>query len=152
PLLARSFYALQDTKTPFFTSVLSLAVNVAVALLLVGHFQVVGLAIAISLGAIINAVVLFIILHFRLEGLPLRKIGALVARVSLASLAMGLFGYGALQVMSWIINTHTFVGLLLQATVATGVAVLTYLVIVQKFNLPELNLVTRMFKKFRLTK
>jgi len=120
--------------------------------LLVGKFQVVGLAMAISLGAIINAVILFIILHFRLEGLPLRKIGALIARVSLASLAMGLFGYGTLQAMSWIIDTHTFVGLLSQAVVATGVAVLTYLVIVRKFNLPELNLITRMISKLKLTK
>jgi len=150
PLLARSFYALQDTKTPFFTSVLSLIVNVTAALLLVGHFQVVGLAMAISLGAITNAVVLFIILHFRLEGLPLRKISALITQVGLASLAMGLFGYGALQAMSWIIDTHTFIGLLSQAIVAGGVAVLTYLVIVKKFNLPELNLVIRMFKRFKL--
>lgn len=152
PLLARSFYALQDTKTPFFTSVAALIVNVVSALLLVKYFQVVGLAMAISLGGITNAAILFIVLHFRLGGLPLRKISELVAKVVVASLLMGLLGYGALHAMSWIIDTHTFIGLLSQTIVATGVAMLTYLVIVQKFNLPEINLVAKLFNRVKLTK
>ena len=152
PLLARSFYALQDTKTPFFTSILSLIVNIISALLLVSYFQVVGLAMAISIGAIINAVVLFIILHFRLEGLPLRRLGKLILQIGLASLTMGLFGYGALQAMSWIINTHTFAGLLIQTIVAFGVAALTYLVVARKFGLPELKMVMAILKRVRLIK
>ncbi|HAR54981.1 TPA: hypothetical protein DCR79_01700, partial [Patescibacteria group bacterium] len=103
-------------------------------------------------GAIINAVVLFIILHFRLEGLPLRRLGKLILQIGLASLAMGLFGYGALQAMSWIINTHTFAGLLIQTIVAIGVAVLTYLVVARKFGLPELKMVMAILKRVRLIK
>ncbi len=151
PLLARSFYALQDTKTPFFTSVLSLVINVVLALVLIPYYKVVGLAMAISLSGIVNALVLFMILQKKVHGLPMRDLLILVAQIIGGSVVMGAMGYGTLQAMSWIVDTHTFAGLLIQAIVAIIVAGMSYLVIMQKLAVPEVRFVTnlcwRLFKK-----
>jgi len=147
PLLARSFYALQDTKTPFFTSLVALIVNVVGALLLIHHYQVVGLAMAISLSAIVNASILFLLLQRRLGKLPLASLTVMILKVIGGSAVMGLAGYGTLQAMSWIIDTHRFAGLFTQTIVAVIVSVLTYLVIMRKFNLPEIDLIWRPLSK-----
>lgn len=149
PLFARSFYALQDTKTPFLTSIASVSINVISALILAHYFKVVGLAMAVALEGMVNASILFIILHFRLKGLPLKELTALIVRVIFASAAMGAVGYGMLQAMSWVIDTHTFIGLLAQSIVAASAAVLTYLIICQKFKLPEMAMVWALTGKFR---
>jgi putative peptidoglycan lipid II flippase len=142
-VLARSFYAMQDTKTPFLASLLALVINVASAFVFIRYYQVVGLAMAISLSSITNALVLFWLLQKRLGGLSLLSLSKMLGKVILGSLTMGLMGYGTLQAMSWIINTHRFVGLFTQTVVAVVVSVLTYLVIMRKFNLPEIDLVWR---------
>lgn len=147
PLLARSFYALQDTKTPFLTGLAALGVNLLGVWLLIGRYHVVGLAMAIALSAMANAVILFLILQKRLGKLPLRDLTAVITRLILGSTVMGLAGYGALQVMSWIINTHTFVGLLAQTIVALIVATLVYLVMMRQLKVPEMELVSRLLNK-----
>lgn len=151
PLLARSFYALQNTKTPFIISLISVAVNVLGALVLIRYYHVVGLAMAISLSGIVNAGMLFIMLQMKVGKLPVSNLIGMIGRVIFGSLAMGAIGYGALHAMSWIVNTHTFVGLLTQACVAAVVAGLTYLTVMRKFNLPEVDLIlrplSRLFRK-----
>ena len=92
PLLARSFYALQDTKTPFFTSLLALTVNIIAALALIPYYRVVGLAMAISLSGIINVFVLYWALQKRLGGLPIGKLFLMILQVIGGSAAMGLMG------------------------------------------------------------
>lgn len=148
PLLARSFYALQDTKTPFYTGLAALVLNVIGALILIKYLAVVGLALAISIAAILNAGILLWVLNKRLKGLPIKKISNMVGRVVLSSLVMGAMGYGALHATSWVINTHTFVGLLVQTIAASIISVLTYLVITRKFGLPEVKMILRPLKLF----
>lgn len=143
PLLARSFYALQDTKTPFWTSVLTLLINVGVALIFIPYLQVVGLALAVSVAAIINAAILFIILRRRLGGLGLKPLWSMAGKILVGVLAMGAMGYGALQAMSWVVNTHTFWGLFAQAGVAAVIAGFTYLAVTKKLGVPEVGMILK---------
>lgn len=147
PLLARSFYALQDTKTPFITSLVSLATNVIGALILIKYYRVVGLAMAVSISAMMNATILFIILQKRLGQMPLTNLVKTVGRIFIGSFVMGLMGYGTLQAMSWILDTRTFVGLLVQTIIATVVALLSYLVVMRLLKSPEVNLIIRPLNK-----
>jgi len=54
PLLARSFYAQRDTKTPVYTAVISLIVNFVGSLFLTHFYGVIGLALAYTLSSFIN--------------------------------------------------------------------------------------------------
>ena len=61
---------------------------------------------------------------------------------------MGAMGYGVLQVVNLIVNTHTFIGLLTQTLAALVISVLTYLVITRKLKLPEVKMILRPLSLF----
>lgn len=69
-ILAPAFYAQKDVKTPMKIAMLSLASTQAFNLLLVWHLQHIGLALAIGLGACVNAAMLFVILRTRQMYVP----------------------------------------------------------------------------------
>jgi putative peptidoglycan lipid II flippase len=70
-ILARVFYANQDTKTPLYVSVFSIGFNIVLALLftMYFHFGVFGLAWAQSIMALVEVGILVTILSRRIQGL-----------------------------------------------------------------------------------
>jgi putative peptidoglycan lipid II flippase len=85
-----SFYALRDSRTPVTVSVLSVIANLVLNLLLVRVMGYRGLALGTAIAAIFNAGALLWLLERRLEGLEGRRIGVALAKILIASLAMGL--------------------------------------------------------------
>jgi len=67
-ILSRGFYALRDTRTPVAMAVLSMVLNLLFSIALVGPMEHDGLALAMSLAAIVEASFLFIVLQRRLAG------------------------------------------------------------------------------------
>ncbi len=57
-ILARAFYAGQDTRTPVAAAIISVAVNVAVSILTVGPLGLAGLALGIAVGAWVEVAIL----------------------------------------------------------------------------------------------
>jgi len=142
PLLARSFYALQDTKTPLVASIVSLIVNVAMAIILIPHLEVVGLGAALSISGLANMFILLITLDRKLAGLPWKKLLSSIARMGFGAVTMGGVGYLMLRVMDLVIETHTFWGLFTQTVVTIAVALLAYLVIEKWLRVSEVEMVT----------
>ncbi|TNE32270.1 MAG: murein biosynthesis integral membrane protein MurJ [Alphaproteobacteria bacterium] len=96
-VLTPNFFARKDTRTPVITAALSLTVTVAVNLALVPRIGVVALAIAGSVGAWVNTLLLFGLLsrrgHFTMTGRVLGRI----ARILLAAAIMGAALWYAMQ-------------------------------------------------------
>jgi putative peptidoglycan lipid II flippase len=94
-VLVPGFYARQDTRTPVYAALLSLAIFVGFNLLFLERFGVIGVAAASAIGAWLNVGMLYAILakrgHYRA---PARLI-ALLARQLFAAAIMG----GALYVL-----------------------------------------------------
>jgi putative peptidoglycan lipid II flippase len=90
-VLARAFYARQDTLTPVLAALVAVALDIAFAIVLVGPFGVVGLAGAIAIGAWVEAVILAVILRHREAGLGLGS----VVRVGLVTTVLALLGAAA---------------------------------------------------------
>ncbi len=63
PLFARAFYALQNTWTPFWISVISEVVTIGFAFVLKDTFGVTGLAMAFSIAAIVQCLLLMLFLR-----------------------------------------------------------------------------------------
>ena len=102
-VLAPGFYARQDTRTPMRIGVVSMGVNIVLSLLLVMPLKHVGLALAISLSAFVNAALLFLTLRRHDVYRPSPGWGLFLARVLLASAVMGailVWGVGDLE--SWL--------------------------------------------------
>lgn len=107
-VLAPGFYARQDTRSPMRIGVIAMGVNIILSLLLVYPLGHVGLALAISVAAFVNAALLFKRLHRDRVYRPLPGWGRFLARVVLASSLMGLllvWGVGDLD--SWL-KAQTF--------------------------------------------
>ena len=82
-----AFYARQDTRTPVRIGVIAIAVNLAVCLLLFTPLQHIGLALAASIAAVVNAALLYRALHrqgFRIAAVWVR----FAAQVAGATLLM----------------------------------------------------------------
>lgn len=92
-LVARMFYALQDTKTPLIASVLAIGFNILLSLWLSGIYGVVGLAMATSAAVTLETIALLLILRRRLSNVGERQIIRGVAKMLLAGVLMGSLVY-----------------------------------------------------------
>lgn len=126
PLLARSFYAIQNTKTPFYIAIFSEAINILLVVLLIGKFQILGLAIAFSIASVVNMALLFVFLRRNFDNLEEKQIVRSVLRVILATAGAGV----AAQLGKVVVGTRgeldTFVAILTQLIVAGGFGVATF--------------------------
>lgn len=113
-LLARSFYALQDTRTPFYIAIVTEAVNILTVILLIGRLQVLGLAIAFSLSSIVQMLLLLFILRTRFDNLDDKNIIKSILRISLASFAAGLGIQLTKILVAPTVNLDTFIGVFTQ--------------------------------------
>jgi len=123
-ILQPAFYAREDTLTPFRYSVVSVVANIALSLFLFWQMRHVGIALATTLAAWLNAVLL---------ALSLRRFGFChlderfrrrLPRILAASAGMGLALWGLRQVTdSWLTDSFVERASALAIMVAVGLAV-----------------------------
>jgi putative peptidoglycan lipid II flippase len=87
---SRLFYAQRDMWTPFWAAVAGLITNTAVGWLLLRPLETGGLALANSLGAGVQVVVLLLVAHRRLGGVTGPRTTASLARTGAVSAVMGV--------------------------------------------------------------
>ena len=80
-VLARAFYARQDTVTPVVAAVAAVAINTTLAVILVGPLGLPGIALAIAIAAWVEALALLVILYRRLPHFELRVSGGSAVEV-----------------------------------------------------------------------
>lgn len=93
----RGFYALQDTRTPFFLNCLENGVNIAVALALYPFLHVTGLALSWSIAYGAASVAAVLALRRRLGRFDGARVSRSVLRITIASVAVGA--------VSWLVAT-----------------------------------------------
>lgn len=139
PLIARVFYSLQDTKTPVGISIFSLAINILLAFPLSAKMGIAGLALSFSLASLFNVAGLWLCLHHRLGNLDDQTIFRSTLIICLLSIIAGWSLYAMLYLVGPAVDTHTVVGLLLQAGAAGTVGLTVYLVLGKLVGLEEMK-------------
>jgi putative peptidoglycan lipid II flippase len=86
-VLARVYYAMQDTRTPVIAGIVIIVINIVLGALLVDSMGHSGLALALAASTGIEALILFALLRRRIGGLD-ATFGSWIARVLLATAAM----------------------------------------------------------------
>lgn len=152
PLLARSFYARQEMRIPMNVSLVSALVTISLSYFLprilpvtiqaggLGYplhvGQVAALAIAYSVGTLLNAGLLFRLLH-RQSDLPLVEATSSLGKIIFATILMAIM----LQATKTLIGSHLDLShtrnVLIQTLTPLLVAVVTYATIVWKLGCPE---------------
>ena len=151
PLLARSFYALHNTKTPFYIALVTEVINIGAVLLLIDRFQVMGLAIAFSLASISQMLMLLFMLRMRFEGLDDKNIIMMISKVAVASIVAGIGTQAAKYGLSYIVDMDTFLGVFGQLTGAALAGLLifvgmSYALKLQEFFAFKESLTRKIFK------
>jgi putative peptidoglycan lipid II flippase len=90
-IAAQTFYALGDTRTPVWVGFASVVANVALAVVLMWPLKHAGLALASSLSAYINLLLLYWLLRRRLGPLGGRETLQSLVRTAIASAAVWLW-------------------------------------------------------------
>ena len=98
-VLARAFYARQDTVTPVAAAVGAVAINCTLAVVLVGPLGLPGIALAIAIAAWIEALVLLAILYRRLHHFELRGLGRVGVESVVGSVVAGVAAYAVLELV-----------------------------------------------------
>lgn len=118
PLIARSFYALQDTLTPFVIAIVSALVNIVASLYLKNSMGVAGLALAFSIAAILQLILLLVAIK--------KKVGAFehidmlrgIYKISAAALLMAATVQLLKTPLSRVVDMTAFLGIFTQGLVA----------------------------------
>jgi putative peptidoglycan lipid II flippase len=140
-VLTRAFYAMQDTRTPVTWAVIGVLINVPLMVWLVGPMGVEGLALALSISALIEVGGLVWSLHRRIESLEDRAVLLSAGRSAVAALASALLMLGGVTLSrEWVpaLLDNGFTRLLVVAVLtAAGGAI--YLLVANALGSPELS-------------
>ncbi len=124
-ILSRGFYALSDTRTPVTFAVASMLANLVLSAVLVGPLGIEGLALALSLATLGEALGLFLVLDGRLGGeLWRRPLAASLLRTSVAGILMAEAVGGLLLVLDQ--SEGTAARPVFRLAVGTGIGALVY--------------------------
>ncbi|MBV9300934.1 MAG: murein biosynthesis integral membrane protein MurJ [Acidobacteriaceae bacterium] len=145
-ILNPAFYALSDARTPMYISLISVIVNLAVALLLLNvfHFGFAALALSTSSVAIVSSLCLFESLRRKLGGIEGRYLLDRIARITGASLLMTLAVTAASHFLSGFL-TSTRISYLTEIAVCLPLGLLVFTLASQLFQINEIQVAARAF-------
>lgn len=131
PLLLRAFYATKDTKTPFVVSLVTMVINIILAVILpfigILDMGVAGIALAFSLAGFVNMGMLFYLLEQKVGKIDRdNRMFAALTKIGLASLLMGIAVHYSLYATVHLFNLRTVVGLFMQTSTAIAVGLVIY--------------------------
>ncbi|MEO6208126.1 MAG: murein biosynthesis integral membrane protein MurJ [Candidatus Limnocylindrales bacterium] len=109
-VLARAFYARQDTLTPVLAAIGAVVVNTTLAAVLLAPLGLPGIALAIAVAAWLEAATLLILLWRRVDGLGFGEVGSVAIRTVGASAVAGVVGLGVRQVVGGAVLPDPVVG------------------------------------------
>jgi putative peptidoglycan lipid II flippase len=149
PFLARAFYSFQDTKTPVFIGIFSIAVNLALCFLFIDLLKssnafsnlivklldlqgiqdiaIVGLPLAYIVSTFFQFALLLVFLKRRVGDLRLKEIGRSFGKVALASVLMTAAVFLSFRLANCFLDSQIFSGLLVSTVLALVLGLAVYL-------------------------
>ncbi len=146
PLLARAFFAHQNTKTPVIISIITVLLNAALAWWLSGTMGVYGLALAFSISSLISMLLLLSTLRVRVGDLDDKQIINSLFKIICASLVMGLAIQGMKYFMAPLVDMQRFWGIFVQTAASIIFGGIVYLALALRYNFSEVDIVKNWLK------
>ncbi len=138
-ILSRAFYSGKDTRTPVFTAFLDLTVAISVGVATVGSMGLSGIALGISAGAWIEAMVLGFLLWRRMPGAGLERVVLAIFQFAVGAVLAGLVTLVAVRLTDPLIGAEPGkIALLGQIALATALGGLAYALYTKLMGIPEL--------------
>ncbi len=140
-VLNRTFYSLQDSKTPMINAGLAVLLNIILNIILSKFMGISGLALATSISALFCSSLLLINLQKKIGSFGFSKIVIILLKVSIASYCMGIIVY--------VLNEYTFVDLniLLKMTLLMIIGSIVYFILIALLKIKEAKMIVDFFSK-----
>lgn len=148
--ITRCFYAIMDSKTPFYVSFFSILVNTGLSLLFVFYFKlpIWALAISFSTAITLNSIILFAILVKKISGFDYPLIFYELIKISLAGGISAVISYGLMRLLDGLVFQTAFtINVFLLLAVTFSIFIGLYLFISWIFNVKEIYLVGKLILK-----
>lgn len=149
-LVSRGFYALHDTKTPLIIGTITTALMIAMGVLFIVYYKlgVETLAIAYSIGSILNLLLLFLILDKRIEGFQKRELLFSQGKIFLATIFTGFALYIPIKLLDQLVfDTTRTINLILLTGISSFAGLSLYLFLTWLFDVKEAKTFILLFKR-----
>lgn len=155
PLLARAFYALQNTIIPVISGLVATLVNIALAHVFTRYGAADTMALAYSIAIVVHMLVMLFLLRARLGGLDDEFLFVRTIKICVASVVMAIMTFLTMYLVAPFLDMQTYWGVLIQTAVSLVAAVFTYLAAGFIIRLPEtrdlLTILKNWFAKYTRT-
>ncbi|WP_027309104.1 murein biosynthesis integral membrane protein MurJ [Caloramator sp. ALD01] len=151
PVLIRSFYSMQDTKTPVKIGAGIVLFNITLNLLFVkfSSLAIGGIALSNSLAAVLQMIVLYRILGKKVNGLKTREVLVSLSKSIISSVAMGIVVYLTSFGIDKVLGNASKLAQLINVGVSIGLGVIVYVACAYLLKMEELQDAVKMIKKRR---
>lgn len=149
PVLTRSFYSLQDTKTPVKIGAGIVLFNITLNILFVkfSSLAIGGIALTSSLAAIIQMTILYRTLGKKVKGLKTKEVLGSLTKSLIASCVMGVVVFVSNRVVEGFLGSTTKLTQFINVGVAIGLGVVVYVAVAYMLKMEELHDAIAMIKK-----
>jgi len=137
PLLARAFYSLQDTKTPFFIALFSQLCNIILARLFLNYWQIYGLAFAFTVSSIVNFVLLFFFLRRKIGAIGQDGLRVFLLKLIMASIVSAFAAQAVKMSLGNVTDLDTFFEVFIQLVASGSVGIVVFVVMSAFFHIEE---------------
>lgn len=136
-LFVRAFFALHDTKTPLWVSVVTMVADIVFSVALLPTLGVAGLAGAFSLATMLQIVLLWLFLRKKIGTLHEMRLVNSLAKMSIAALLMTIVLQALKAPLASMVDMQTFWGVFTQGALAGIAGLFVYGVICRILKLEE---------------
>lgn len=141
-LLVRGFYALKDTRTPVWVSLVVVIINIilSVYFITILKLEVWSIGAAYSISTILSATLLFWALHFKVGRFDLHQVLFPFLKMVMATIIMGVALYVPIKLLDQVIfDTTRTINLLILTGISSIFALSIYVVLVWFLKVRELR-------------
>ena len=139
----RGFYAHHDARTPFVINLFENAINIVLAIVLVGRYGVLGLGAAFAIAYLVSAGFALLVMSYKVVGFSLAPIFHSLVRMLLGGLVMA----EAVWFVARHVGGNSGTGAIARTLVGTIVGGTVYVAVLIALRTPELDLLKNRFAR-----
>lgn len=153
-ILARTFYAQQDTKTPFYVSLVAITINIGLAVIFttIFKFDAYGLAWSQSITALVEVIILSIAMRFKVKGILDEQFMICFCKMVISAAVMSVICYGLVLKMPLRETDKSFFVTFPKFCLISMTSVLVYFGLSRAFKLDEAQVISQKIKRLILPK
>lgn len=146
-VMNRTFFALQDTKTPVRVSLCDVAVHLTASLLLIGSLDHGGLALGTSIGATVNMILVYILLRRRIKTLPEGLLFSTLLKIILASAVMGTGVYFFQAELAQLLDLSLLRNQMIEVLASILVGIMIFGIVILPMKIKEVDYVRNLIRE-----